>query len=304
MRVHLLGTAAGGGFPQWNCACRMCATARREPSRARPRTQASVAVSADGVRWFLINASPDIRTQIEAFEPLQPRSGTRGSGIHGVLLTTADLDHTLGLFVLREGQSLPIHSTAATREALTEGLTVAPVMQHFCGTHWLEPSDSLQPLCDRDCRPSGLSYAAFSVPGKPPRYRPLASRSPGDAVGYRIVDEGTGGVLVVAPDVGGWNEPLRQQARTCGALLIDGTFWMDDDMPAAGVGTARAGQMAHWPLSGAGGTLSELASVSARRLILIHINNTNPILLEDSPERRAVETAGITVGWDGLEFSL
>ncbi len=282
----------------------MCATARRDPSRAKPRSQASVAISADGVRWFLINASPDIRAQIEQFPPLQPRESGRGSGIHGVLLTTADLDHTLGLLVLREGAPLAIHGTAATREALTEGLTVTPVLRHFCGTHWFEPPEELRPLCDRHGTPSGLLYAAFPVRGKPPRYRPLAGSSPGDAIGYRIVDPATGGVLVIAPDVGGWDETLRQQARSCGALLIDGTFWMDDDIVAAGVGVARAAQMAHWPLFGPAGTLTELAAVPARRLILIHINNTNPILLEDSPERRAIEAAGITVGWDGLELTL
>ena len=303
MRVRLLGTAAGGGFPQWNCACVNCSLCRSDPRRAFPRTQASAAISADGRRWFLVNASPDVRSQIEAFPPLQPPAGAvRGSGIHGVFLTTADLDHSLGLLILREGRRQRVFAAAPVRRALTTGLTIDPVLSHYCGLEWLEPTPELSPVLDADGAPSGLSCLAFPLPGKPPRFQSAEGPQVGDSVGYRFVDDETGAVLVVAADGGGWTATLRGQVNSCDTLLLDGTFWTEDEMSATGAGSLRAGQMAHLPLSGPDGTLAQLGRTKRPRTVLIHINNTNPILREDSAERRVVEAAGVAVGSDGDEL--
>jgi pyrroloquinoline quinone biosynthesis protein B len=171
MRIHLLGTAAGGGVPQWNCRCTVCREARAGNGRVRPRTQSSVALSADGRSWFLLNASPDIRAQMEIFPPLHPSGGSaRNSPVQAVLLTNADLDHTLGLLLLREGEKLCIHAPSNVRAALSEGISLEPALRSFCGTEWIEPAPRPQPLRLRDGSPSGLAYEAIPLPGKPPRF--------------------------------------------------------------------------------------------------------------------------------------
>src|SRR5258707_15852732 len=171
MYVRLLGTAAGGGFPQWNCNCKQCHGLRQGILQARPRTQSSVALSADGQRWFLLNASPDIRQQIEAFPPLTPPAGTtRGSSIAAIFLTDADLDHTLGLLILREGLQRTVYATASVQRALAEGLALLPVLEHYCTIDWREPTTELTPLLYADGSFSGLSYAAHVVAVHPPRY--------------------------------------------------------------------------------------------------------------------------------------
>jgi pyrroloquinoline quinone biosynthesis protein B len=305
MQVVLLGTAAGGGFPQWNCACTNCQVARQVPARARPRTQSSVAISADGRSWFLVNASPDVRLQIESFPRLTPPAGrVRGSAISGVLLTSADLDHTLGLFCLREGDPLAIHASGAVRHALCQELRFGAIMASYCGLEWQEPPAALAPLCGRDRRNSGLSYAAFPVAAKPPRYGNHAAASDGDAVGYRFVDETTGGRLVVVPGLAEFDERFAREADQADLLLLDGTFFDDDEMRRTGAGTATAAEMGHVVVNGPSGSLAKLAAFSHVERVYIHINNTNPMLLEDSVERRAVVAAGVQIGYDGMQFSL
>jgi pyrroloquinoline quinone biosynthesis protein B len=306
MRVRLLGTAAGGGFPQWNCNCAYCRGVRTGTLQAQPRTQSCAAISADGRRWFLLNASPDIRFQIEAFTPLLPDADTvRGSHLEGILLTNADLDHVLGLLVLREGFRLTIYATPRVRYALTEALGIASTLACYCGVDWREPSAGLSPLLCADGSPSGLSYAALPVPGKPPRYlEGRVSPSPGDVVAYRFVDETTGGRLLFMPDVAALDDVALSHMSNCDALLFDGTFWREDEMQVMGVGTTPAARMGHLPVGGPGGSLDRIASLPISRRIYVHINNTNPILIEDSVERATVESAGVEVGWDGLEFTL
>jgi pyrroloquinoline quinone biosynthesis protein B len=306
MRVRLLGTAAGGGFPQWNCNCANCHGVRTGTLRARPRTQSCAAISADGRRWFLLNASPDIRFQIEAFTPLLPPTDTvRGTRLEGILLTNADLDHVLGLLVLREGLRLTVHATPRVRYALSEGLGVASTLTCYCGLDLHEPPAGLSPLLCADGSPSGLSYAALPVPGKPPRYlEGRVSPAPGDVVAYRFVDETTGGRLLFMPDVAALDGVALSHMSNCEALLFDGTFWSEDEMQVMGVGTTPAAKMGHLPVGGPDGSLNQIASLPVSRRIYVHINNTNPILIEDSVERLAVESAGVEVGSDGLEFTL
>jgi pyrroloquinoline quinone biosynthesis protein B len=305
VRVRLLGTAAGGGFPQWNCACPNCDGVRRGTVSAVPRRECCVAVSADGHHWFLINAPPDVRVQVESFRPLGPAGAVRGSGIAGVLLTGADLDQVLGLLALREGPRLAIHATAAVRHSLEVGLSLPSALDCFAGADWQVPPETLAPLLVRDGSRSGLAYAALPLPGRPPRY--AADRTaamPGDSIAYLIVDGTTGGRLVVAPAISALSGTTLAWFGDCDALLVDGAFWDDLELPRLGIGKLRATDMGHVAVGGPDGTLAELAPLPVPRKIYVHVNNTNPMLLDDSPERRAVERGGMTVGQDGCEFEM
>jgi pyrroloquinoline quinone biosynthesis protein B len=302
--VRLLGTAAGGGFPQWNCACPNCAGLRHGTVRASPRRECCVAVSADGQRWFLINAPAEVRALVESFPPLLG-AAVRGSGIAGVLLTGADLDQVLGLLVLREGPPLAVHATAAVRRSLAAGLGLPAALDACAGATWREPPETLAPLLTGGGESSGLRYAAVALPGQPPRYlRGRSEPSAGDCVAYVLVEEATGAQLVVAPGVGSLDEVTLGRLGACDAVLLDGTFWSDDELPRLGIGVVRAVEMGHLPVGGSGGSLEALAPLPVRRKVYVHINNTNPMLIEDSPQRQAVKAAGVEVGWDGLELEL
>src|SRR6185437_13284994 len=291
MQIHLLGTAAGGGVPQWNCHCAVCREARAGTGQVRPRTQSSVAISADGQSWFLLNASPDIRAQIENFQPLQPAPGkSRNSPIEGVLLTNADLDHSLGLMLLREGEKLRVHATPNVRRALTEGISFQPVLESFCGTEWIEPSLAPAPLLRRDGSPSGLTYQAIALPGKPPRFMKSKTMD-GNVVGYHITDAKTGGRLLFLPDVAVLNDTILEWLPQCEALLFDGTFWSETEMRDQGLGNLTAVDMGHAPISGATGSLKVLAELKVHHKIYTHINNTNPILMVNSFPAVAVKQA-------------
>ncbi len=306
MHVHLLGTAAGGGFPQWNCNCTNCQGVRSGTLQARSRTQSSVAISADYTRWFLLNASPDICQQIEAFPPLIPSlDSRRGSNIAAILLSDADIDHTLGLLLLREGLHQTIYATATVRRALTEGLTISPVLSHYCTIEWRKASATWNQLCYADRSPSGLLYAAFALPDKPPPYmRGRETPSAGDRVGYRFIDEKTGGRLTFMPGVGILNDSIMTYLHTCDALLLDGTFWREDEMRVMVGSKLTAASMGHLPVGGPNGSLGVIAPLPITHKIYIHINNTNPMLVEDSPEHTQVKAAGVEIGWDGLELTL
>ena len=306
MRVRLLGTAAGGGFPQWNCRCAVCEKARQNPPQALPRTQSSVAVSANGADWFLLNASPDIRHQIEAFPELLPPAGTtRGSALQGVLVTNADLDHSLGLFILREGKPLDVYAPPAVREALAEGLNLSHVLSAYSGLRWHDPPHELEPLLNSNGSPSGLLFQSFGVPGKMPRYYADRPTPQGDqAVGYRLVDGKTRGRMVFIPDIARFDETALSQMRDCDLLLLDGTFWSENEMRESGTGTLTASQMAHIVVGGPQGSLAQIKSLSVKQKIYLHINNTNPILVEGSAEQMVVKAAGVEVGRDGMELVL
>jgi pyrroloquinoline quinone biosynthesis protein B len=301
MWVRVLGSAAGGGYPQWNCACPPCRAVRDRSRPARPRTQSSVAVSADRQGWFLLNASPDVRAQIEAFPALHPAGGPDGTRVvplQAVLLTDAELDHTLGLLLLREGGGLVLHATAATRDTLHHGTSLLRTLEAYCPVQWrpVVPGADV-PLAD------GLSYRAFDVPTtKRPRFG-SATRE-GRVVGYRLTDERSGRVLVHLPVLQELTPEVRAELDDCSCLLVDGTCWSDDELVRLGRGGRTARAMGHLPISGPGGSLEQLAPLPVERRIYVHVNNTNPVLLEDSPERRAVEEHGMEVAVDGLELEV
>ena len=312
MKVVVLGTAAGGGFPQWNCGCANCTAARKADPHAQPRLQSGLAVSGDGNNWFLVNASPDIGRQIEQF--LRPRAaltGPRDSPVAGVLLTNADLDHCLGLFTLREGPPLTIWAPETTRQALTEGLNLDTVLSAFCGVTWEPPATAWQPLAP------GLEYRTIPLRGADaPRYAPRSGR-PQDtpsqppavtepvpqAVGFLFRDQPGGEIVGIFPDVAILDEPLLTELRTCARIFFDGTFWTADEMVRLGFSDRDAAAMGHVPVSGPGGSLDHLAALPAA-CTYVHVNNTNPMLRADSSERRTVESAGLTVSDDGAEFLL
>ena len=303
MRIRLLGTAAGGGVPQWNCNCPICREARSGTGRVQPRTQSSVAISVDDQRWFLLNASPDICVQIEAFKPLQPSSvAIRGSPVQSVLLTNADLDHTLGLFLMREGEQLLVHATESVRNSLTQGISLSSTMAAFCGIQWINSPSELSPLLNRDGSESGILYQTVSVGGRRPRFSLTTSQAMDPVVGYRFIDQKSRGRLLFLPDVAVLDGKLNHLLTECDVLLFDGTFWSEDEMKQRGAGTLAASEMGHVPISGAGGSLQVLGQLDLKHRIYVHINNTNPILLEDSTERAAVLATGCMIGNDGMEF--
>jgi pyrroloquinoline quinone biosynthesis protein B len=297
MWVRVLGSAAGGGFPQWNCACPPCRAVRDGSRPARPRTQSSVAVSADGRRWFLLNASPDVRAQMASFPALHP-SGGRRVPLEAVLLTDAELDHTLGLLLLREGGGLELHATEATRETLCDGTALLRTLEAYCPVTWRPVVPGVDvPLAD------GLTYRAFDVPSTK-RARFGSGEQKGRVVGYRLTDERSGRTLVYLPAVQELTAPVREQLEPCSCLLVDGTCWDDDELIRLGVGGRTAREMGHLPIGGPGGSLEQLAGLPVGRTIYIHLNNTNPVLLEDTPERHLVEQHGMEVAVDGLELQM
>lgn len=306
MRLHVLGSSAGGGFPQWNCGCPNCRGVREGSIAATRRTQSCVAVSADGQAWFLLNASPEVRAQIEGFPALHPQAA-RHSPIAGVLLTNGDLDQCLGLLSLREDQPLHVYATDQVRRGFTECNILYRTLERFPDQvtwHILNLGQSQQALLTAQGNPSGLTVEAYPVPGKLPLH--LEGRiapDPEDNVGLLIRENGAGSTLVYVPTVAARSSELDPLLRDATCIFFDGTFWSNDELIVLGVGQRRAEEMAHWPLGGPLRTLQMLAKIPARR-ILIHINNTNPILREDSPERQQVHAAGVEAAYDGMEILL
>jgi len=306
VRIRVLGSAAGGGFPQWNCGCPNCAGVRRGVVRATPRTQESIAVSADGHDWFLLNASPEIRSQIEGFAALHPRA-RRDSPIAGILLTNGDLDHCLGLLSLRESQPLAVYATERVHAGFVEHNALYATLQRFAGQvtwHPLHPG-RVQELLLGDGRGSGLRVEPIAVAGQPPlhlrkRFEPSAE----DNIGLRIFAPASPVALLYLSGVAGPTRALLDALESATCIFFDGTFWTSDELIALGLGERRAEDMAHWPIGGPQGSLAALTHLRAGRKFFIHVNNTNPILRDDSPERAAVTAAGWEVAHDGLELQI
>ena len=306
MKITVLGSAAGGGFPQWNCHCRNCAGLRAGTVRARSRTQSSIAVmGTDPASFVLVNASPDLRAQLEAHAPARPMRGPRDTGIAAVVLVDAQLDHTAGLYLLREASApWTVYCTDRVHEDLTRGNPIFPVLTHYCGTERVALAPDGRPFAIRGA--PGVEWRALAVESKPPPFSPNRARpEPGDNVALVLRDALTGKSALYAPGLGEIDEPIRRAMHEVDCVLVDGTFWSDDEMIGVGVSNKRARDIGHLPQSGPGGMLERLAELPAStRKILIHINNTNPILDEDSRERAALAEHGVEVAWDGMEIVL
>lgn len=296
MKALILGAAAGGGFPQWNCRCSVCALYWEGDRRVRRRTQSSVAVSRDGKSWTLLNASPDVGTQIAATAPLWPSGKIRHSPIASVVLTNADIDHIAGLLSLRERQAfeliaLPEVHTALARNPIFDIISARPV-QAVPG----------EPLQTQD----GLTIELFPVPGKAPLYLegddPKIGSEAGETAGVLVRDGNR--ALAYVPGCAELTPRVLARFEGADAILFDGTLFTDDEMIAAGVGEKTGLRMGHVPITGAGGSLETLARLNAGRKIYVHINNTNPVLIDGSPERLEVEHAGLEVAYDGMEIVL
>ncbi len=303
MYLRVLGSAAGGGFPQWNCNCRHCDGVRRGLVAAKPRTQSSVAVSVDGIDWLLVNASPDILQQIRDNPDLQPARALRDSGIAAVVVVDAQIDHVTGLLMLREGRkALPLYATAEVFSDLSTGFPIINLLSHYCGVDPRTLSADGTP--ERIDHLAGLVLRAYPVASQPPPYSPYRGRArPGDNIALGFENPATGKRIVYAPGLAQIDAPLRALMADAHVVLVDGTFWSGDEMQRLGLSNKHALEMGHLPLSGPGGMLEHLQKLpSTTRKILIHINNTNPILLEDSPERRELETLGIEVAYDGMNI--
>jgi pyrroloquinoline quinone biosynthesis protein B len=281
IRIHVLGSGAGGGLPQWNCVCANCVATRA--GKIEPQTQSSIAISGDSDGphgWWLINASPDLLRQIENAPRLQPRTAPlRNSRIAGVLLTNADIDHALGLLLLREQEKpLVVHAAGETRTALA---WLNGLLARFCGIEWREISADFQPLDD------ALSFRAIELP---------------HSVAFQFRSDASGATALLAPSVGQLTEQLRGAVQDSDVVFFDGTFWTDGELAKVRPGARRAREMNHLPICD--GSLDFLRQSLARRKIYTHINNTNPILMPGSRESAQIEQAGIEIARDGLEIIL
>ena len=297
MRIRVLGSAAGGGLPQWNCGCERCVRARAGDPAVPPRTQPSIAVSADGVRWSIVNASPDVRDQLARFPALHPRPGTRDIPLDTILVTNADVDHVLGLLVLRESLPYRIVSTPFVRDALQGHNALLRLLEPAWGIAKLDQPVTL----DRD---GHLEARLFPVPGKVPTWlSKLAANEPETTVGVRITDLRSGRRLVYAPGVAKLDAGTLAEFEAASCSFVDGTFFRNDELSALRPGAPDATAMGHVPIAGPGGSFPILAELRGR-VVYIHINNTNPILDAGSPETSLVQRAGIEIAMDGMELEL
>lgn len=297
MKALVLGAAAGGGFPQWNCRCAVCALAWSGDPRTVRRTQSSIAVSRDGTTWTLLNASPDIREQIAANVALWPREGLRHSPISAVVLTNADVDHVAGLLALRERQEFDLVALPAVHEALA----MNPIFDVISSARTVRAQPGM-PFRTAD----GLTIELVAVPGKAPLYLegedPRIGSQAGETAGAIIRDAETS--IAYMPGCADLTPDAVERLGAADVVMFDGTLFTDDEMIAAGVGEKTGRRMGHVPISGPGGSLEILAALPASRRIYVHINNTNPILVEGSPQARAVLEAGVEIAFDGMEITL
>ncbi|MBS1846070.1 MAG: pyrroloquinoline quinone biosynthesis protein PqqB [Actinobacteria bacterium] len=294
MRARIIGSAAGGGFPQWNCNCPVCTAARE--GRATPRTQSSIVVRSGEEPWYLVNASPDLLRQLEDLPA--DRSALRSNPIAGVVLTDGEIDHTAGLLLLRESSApLRVYSTPEVRAALTSNYPLMTMLERYCGVEWNElATEGPTALAG-----SSLTVETFPTGGDAPLYMGDAP-GPG-AIGLTVRDTAGEGTLVYVPAIESFESGVGERLAEGDVVLADGTFFRHDDLVSLGMGTRDSWAMGHAPLTGEGGTLDALAALDAR-VALVHINNTNPMLLEDSPERAEVEGRGLVISYDGMEIDL
>jgi len=309
MYIRVLGSAAGGGYPQWNCNHPNSRRARQNDAAAKPRTQSSIAVSADGEDWFLFNASPDLRQQINENDILQPRKGLRHSPIQGAVLTNADVDHVAGLLSLRESQPLRIYATGRVLEVLAANSIFNVLNPEFVSREALHLEQPVE-LLKADGTPAGLRVTPFAVPGKVALWLEDASKGENfgsideDTIALEVEDSRRGSKFFYMPACARMTDDLADRIRGAELVFFDGTLWVDDEMIRDGVGVKTGKRMGHMSVSGNDGTMTALGGLDIKRKIFIHINTTNPILLDDSKERKKVETAGWEVSYDGMSIEL
>jgi pyrroloquinoline quinone biosynthesis protein B len=300
VRVHILGSAAGGGFPQWNCNCVNCRGVRSGSIRAKARTQCCVAIGTDGgARWALLNASPDLPRQLSALPELSPKSGVRDSAIHAVMLSDAELDHITGLLSLRETQPIRLYCTPQVFDFVFSSNSVFAALNSSEKFHVTGIEDRKAETIG-----CGLTLEPFFVDGKVPTYvTTTPANYDGAVAALKIIDTRTGSSLLHVPAIRQIDDRLIEAAAHCDCILFDGSFWSENEMELRGAGTRTASAMGHIPISGPNGSLARLGDLRIRK-IYTHINNTNPILDEDSAERRAVEDAGWEVAEDGMDLTV
>jgi pyrroloquinoline quinone biosynthesis protein B len=307
MKIKILGSGAGGGLPQWNCNCGNCRRARAGTDGIDPRTQSSIAVSANGADWVLINASPDLLAQLRAVPELQPARAIRDSGIAAVVLCDAQIDHVTGLLMLRERTApLPLYASEPVLDDLSTGLPLVPLLGHFCGvdTHAIALGEPFSiPGAD------GIRFTAVPVDSKPPPYSPRrAAATAGDNIALLIEDAASGRAAFYAPGLAAVDDTVQAAMRDADLVLVDGTFWTATEMIDLGLSSKRAADMGHLAQCGDGvrpGMIDRLAALPARtRKVLTHINNTNPILDPDSAPRMQLRAHGIDVAYDGMQFEV
>ncbi|MFC7735224.1 pyrroloquinoline quinone biosynthesis protein PqqB [Roseomonas sp. GCM10028921] len=309
LRLIVLGAAAGGGFPQWNSAGPGCLLARAGDPAARPRTQCSLAASADGERWVLVNAAPELTAQIAATPALHPRPApgeVRHSPIAAAVLTGAEVDTVAGLLSLRERHPFALHATAPSLAVLDANPIFGALNPAIVPRREL-PLGRPVPLADAEGAPLGLMVEALPVPGKVPLFMETRDEAEPGEEGATIglsIRAGEGPEAFFIPGCAMMTEALRGRLRGAPAVLFDGTLWRDDEMIRAGAGPKTGARMGHMSISGPEGTLAAFAGLDVRRRVLVHLNNTNPVLLADSPERAAVAEAGWEVAEDGMEITL
>jgi len=306
-QIIVLGAAAGGGFPQWNCNCTNCRLAWQGSDKVKPRTQSSLAVSADSKHWVILNASPDIRQQIEATPELQPRYGTRDSPISSIILTNADVDHVAGLLTLRERQGFRLYATGRVQSVLQSNPILNVLNPDFVKREALD-LDQATVIRDANGNSTGIEITLFAVPGKVALY--LEDESSGDNFGS--VEEDTVGVAISSdnstktifylPGCAAMPEWLQQKLRGAYLVFMDGTTWINDEMAQTGTGEKTSQRMGHMSMSGIDGSLAKFAGLNVKKRVFVHINNTNPVLRLDSEEYREATAAGWVVAEDGMQF--
>jgi len=302
MKIRVLGSGAGGGFPQWNCSCSNCKAVRAGTIKASTRNQSSIAVSSDGERWVLFNASPDVRAQLENFPEIHPKNKVRGTGIEAIVIIDSQIDHATGLLILREGDPLNIYCTEMVKQDLTTGFPIFNILEHFCGVN--EHSIPLNGDAFTIPNIDDLEFTALALKSKAPPYSPHRNDPhEGDNIGMIIRQISTGKTTFYAPGLGVIEPHVEKAMQEADCVMVDGTFWTDDELASVGR-PLLARKIGHIPQSGEGGMMQILDSMKKPRKILIHINNTNPILNEESEERAILNERGIEVSFDNMNIEL
>lgn len=305
MKILVLGSAAGGGFPQWNCHCPNCKGVRDNTIKATPRTQSSIAVSVNDEDWVLINASPDLRQQINQSPQLWPKQQTRGTNIRGVVLCDSQVDHTTGLLTLREGLPMDLYATSIVAQDLNDSFPLIPMLKHWHGGLAFKEIgwDNTVPFSVHGV--DGIEFYPVVLESNAPPYSIYRDAVvDGNNIGLKIVDKTTGNMAFYAPGIVETTPLVEKMLAQADVALIDGTLWLDDEMITAGVGKKLGSEMGHMPVNGPYGSVALLNKFDLKRRILIHINNTNPILNEESGEHQYVTEQGVELAFDGMEINV